>query len=455
MKRVDGLHSLPNGNGLGKTGWQDYNAATGVMGTIPTAATLNAWQEELCGLIESQGLPLNPADNTQLQQAVQAMIATVQRGMFAVGPTEPASLTLTVAAGWLNAATSVTYVAAQTVTEVSPTGNPRIDLVVANRQTGAVSLVQGLAATSPVAPACPAANLPLATVTITAAATAITAAMISDCRDLPAFDLGAAAYLNIGAGLVNDGAGNLALSATSYGVVGSMRNLKASVTAPATSATWIWDELIVETALGGTSYRLTNTAGLTLNLGATGAGGMDTGGAPAAGWLGVYAIYNPSTGAKALLGVDATSAILPNVYGGAHMPAGYTASALISIVPTDGSSQIAKFDQCDRKVWYLTSFLSVSGDNAPHTISIAGSVPKSATTFDASISLGGASVAGNYIFNISQYSDGTGAYQFGGYMQSGTGIYSTITGIPISTPQTTTYISPIGMTQASALAYTF
>ena len=64
---------------------------------------------------------------------------------------------------------------------------------------------------------------------------------------------------------------------------------------------------------------------------------MDTGAVPASRFFGLYAIYNPVTGASALLAVNATSVLLPNVYGGASMPAGYTASALVSVWPTTAS----------------------------------------------------------------------------------------------------------------------
>jgi hypothetical protein len=77
----------------------------------------------------------------------------------------------------------------------------------------------------------------------------------------------------------------------------------------------------------------------TVNLATTGAGGMDSGAAPNNGFVAIYAIYNPTTGASALLARNATAAAQPTVYGGANMPAGYTASALISVWPTNASGQ--------------------------------------------------------------------------------------------------------------------
>ncbi|WP_222131107.1 tail fiber protein, partial [Yersinia enterocolitica] len=112
------------------------------------------------------------------------------------------------------------------------------------------------------------------------------------------------------------------------GIVGTSRNAKMSITAASATATFTADELIVQTALGGLQYKL-SSFNKTINLATTGAGGMDTGTVPATGYVALYAIYNPTSGASALLAVNATSVIAPEVYGGANMPSGYTVSALV------------------------------------------------------------------------------------------------------------------------------
>jgi hypothetical protein len=76
MQRVSGANFLVNGAGAGKNTYQDYNPATGQAGTTPNAAALTAMQEEITSLIEWQGLVLNPADNTQLRQAIIAYVAS-------------------------------------------------------------------------------------------------------------------------------------------------------------------------------------------------------------------------------------------------------------------------------------------------------------------------------------------------------------------------------------------
>ena len=66
---------------------------------------------------------------------------------------------------------------------------------------------------------------------------------------------------------------------------------------------------------------------------------MDTGAPPDSGYVALYAIYNPTSGVAALLATNATTTIAPSIYGGAYMPAGYTASALVSVWPTNTTGQ--------------------------------------------------------------------------------------------------------------------
>ncbi|WP_256660215.1 phage tail protein [Pseudomonas sp. RIT623] len=124
-------------------------------------------------------------------------------------------------------------------------------------------------------------------------------------------------------------------------IVGSTRNGKVFIGVPSLSATYVADELVLVSALGGKSYRVSNF-NKSLNLAMVGVGGMDAGAAPANGFVAIYAIYNPTTAASALLGVNATSARAPEVYGGVNMPVGYTASCLLTVVPIVSS----KFSPC-------------------------------------------------------------------------------------------------------------
>ena len=215
------------------------------------------------------------------------------------------------------------------------------------------------------------------------------------------------------------------------GVVGTTRNLAMNVTAASATATITADEVVVETALGGSQYRI-GSFSKTINLATTGAGGMDTGTVPANGFVGIYAIYNPTTGASALLAVNA-AAVIGEVYGGNNMPNGYTASALLTVVPT-GSSQFKVVSVSGRKI-SIQAALLYSGSSALTNaqISIASVIPlnsKSVTGFNylsntasGTMSIG---VAGS-LQSVAQQQ--TGAYLIGGVVVSIPYVF-----IPIYTP---------------------
>jgi len=232
MQRINGANFLPNGNGAGKNAWQDYNAGTGQAGTIPNAQTLNAWQEELCTYVESWLGALNAADNTQIYQAISAHIATQMRGMFAPEPTVPASMVVNLTAGFIPGASTVTQIVAQSTSAfVAPVGNPRIDRIVISRTTGLLSVVAGIPGATPAAPAVPAGAIPIAQVALTPTTVAVTAAMLTDERDLPPLGLGVLAYLGVGAGLALDGLGNLTLAAGLVSGTGTAGHLVKWLTA--------------------------------------------------------------------------------------------------------------------------------------------------------------------------------------------------------------------------------
>ncbi|OJB35347.1 hypothetical protein [Burkholderia ubonensis] len=170
-----------------------------------------------------------------------------------------------------------------------------------------------------------------------------------------------------------------AVLAQSVGVVGAVRNGRMYVAAASSSATYTADEVIVETVLGGLRYGIASL-NKTVNLATTGAGGMDTGSAPANGYVALYAIYNPVTKVSALLATNATSSVAPNVYGGANMPAGYTASALLTVVPTNGSGQFKPVLVNDRSVSIslATALSSSTSQASPTLLSISSIVPANA-----------------------------------------------------------------------------
>lgn len=180
---------------------------------------------------------------------------------------------------------------------------------------------------------------------------------------------------------------NLGLKEAASGVaiVGTARNAKMSITAASASATFTADEVVVSTALGGKLYR---RAGFnkTINLAASGAGGMDTGSAPSTGYVALYAIYNPTTDTDALLAVNATSSRAPEVYGGSNMPSGYTASALVSVWRTASSQFVIGF-QVGRHISIMLGnvFTTATGVTTVQGVSFALLVPLNAVSIDAYI----------------------------------------------------------------------
>ncbi|WP_313063264.1 hypothetical protein [Atlantibacter hermannii] len=204
-----------------------------------------------------------------------------------------------------------------------------------------------------------------------------------------------------------NGLANLGLGTGLTGIIGQSRNAAMRITAASSTATWTADELVVETAIGGTQYRLNNLS-LSINLATTGAGGMDTGAAPASGFVAIYAIYNPTTKTTAALAVNVTSAKAPEVYGGSNMPAGYTASALIAVCGTNSSGQLLPGLLTDR-TWMTprTIVLNVTVQNSSWTsMTLAAMVPLNAkrvmgdlagATNSGNITMGGAGDSTNAI----------------------------------------------------------
>ncbi|WP_110947406.1 hypothetical protein [Pseudomonas bohemica] len=228
----------------------------------------------------------------------------------------------------------------------------------------------------------------------------------------------------------------LAIRGLSSGAVGQARNLKASISSASATATWTADEIIVETALGGQTYRLANF-NKTVNLATTGAGGMDTGTAPVSGYVGIYAIYNPTTGVSTLLGVNAAT-LLPEVYGGANMPTGYTASALISVWPTNASSQLITGFQLGREINRTTGVTVLSGSSLSTTfgpVAVSAAVPLNAKSIGGTVSIQATAGSGGISMNVASDSLGTGSRGVNGATATTNGLAGAFENLLISTAQ--------------------
>jgi len=103
---------------------------------------------------------------------------------FAPRAQDTPNMTVRLEAGFvLSSALALAEVAAQsTGTITAPAGNPRIDRIVIDRLTGAVSVVTGTPAGSPTPPAIPSGKRPVAQVLLQTSSTAITNSMLTDER---------------------------------------------------------------------------------------------------------------------------------------------------------------------------------------------------------------------------------------------------------------------------------
>lgn len=196
--------------------------------------------------------------------------------------------------------------------------------------------------------------------------------------------------------------------------IGTASNVSMSVASASVTATLTADEIVVGVALGGQTYKLSNFS-KTINLTTTGAGGMDTGSAPVSGNVAIYAIYNPATATSALLAINSTAISAPNIYGGANMPAGYTASALVSVWITNSSSQLDIGVQYERRISIrLTQQLVTNTQQASATPLTMAVLPLSAKAVSGDLSIG-SSLAGTNTSAIGADSNLTGRQSCSSY----------------------------------------
>lgn len=221
------------------------------------------------------------------------------------------------------------------------------------------------------------------------------------------------------------------------GVVGQTRNLVMNIGTASATATLTADEIVVATALGGQKYVLGGFS-KTINLATTGAGGMDTGTAPASGYVAVYAIYNPTTQTAALLGVNATAAVVPEVYGGANMPSGYTASALVSVRQTSSGSLFAASNQRDRKVSFPVLLQTLVAQASYAVNTIAGFIPKNARRMSGYIGSSVTATGVTVTLNIASDTNGMNAKQMS-YGGGPNGMSTPFENLEITTPQQYAY----------------
>lgn len=197
------------------------------------------------------------------------------------------------------------------------------------------------------------------------------------------------------------------------GAMPGARNLSETLSSAAASTTVTADQVVMCTALGGTCYAVGSYSEI-FNGADTGAGGMDTGALPTSGWVALYAIYDPTTTAASILGYNCASAC-GTIYPGANMPSGYTASVLLTVLPTNSTPDIVAQYATGKWVYYFQGvevLSSASTGVSCTSLSLSGAVPPPAVMYNAVaiITAGSSPSAGSYVlFNslqsgCSQYS---------------------------------------------------
>jgi hypothetical protein len=285
------------------------------------------------------------------------------------------NMTVRVLAGALLNGTTLTEVAAQnTGTIVAPVTNPRIDRVVLNPATGAIQVVTGTEAASPVAPAIPAERLPICRFQLATSTTAISNALIVDER-VAATPLPSPLPISAGGtGATSASAARAALGVSDGVARSGVKGLTGANNAgtPNTQYDFAADEVLLTTGADGFVLR-TATGTLTCNVSTAGpaANGRDQAGAfTAASWVHFWFIWNGTT----LATLASASATAPT------LPSGYTHRAYMGAVYLNGSSQLVATRLRGSKAFYTSPASALAGGTATveTSVSLASVIPPNA-----------------------------------------------------------------------------
>jgi len=155
-------------------------------------------------------------------------------------------------------------------------------------------------------------------------------------------------------------------------------SLKMTVAAASATATITADEVVVKSGLAGRTWTI-GGFNKPINLGNVGAGGIDAAPAAANSWLAIYAGLNESSGVTTVFAQNVANNVAPAIYGGANIPLGITATALLAVVPTGAGGQFKPCAVRGRDV-FIPLIAAYSGNaSVPNNpISIAALVPANA-----------------------------------------------------------------------------
>lgn len=224
------------------------------------------------------------------------------------------------------------------------------------------------------------------------------------------------------------------------------KDTSISIAAASATATVTAEEIVLGVSLSGQRYKAVSVSAV-INLATTGAGGMDTGAAPANGWVALYAIYNPTTNTVAMLATNATAAKQPEIYGGANMPAGYTASSLLSVLRTTAGGLFDVAFQTGRYIAHQDRTAIYSGviKTSLTAVVISGNVPWNAKSVNTRMNISSSSGGVTLIASAAGSATGIGAQSAGTTNSGGgAGFGVPLPNIPIITPQTIFYTASVG-----------
>ncbi|VVE85045.1 hypothetical protein [Pandoraea sputorum] len=222
-------------------------------------------------------------------------------------------------------------------------------------------------------------------------------------------------------------------------VMGTMVNAKMAVASASASATFTADEVVVKTGFGGTPYLLGNFS-QTVSTSATGIGGVVGAALTANGYAAIYAAYNPTTRAQGAFIVNANS-LVPNV--AAAPPAGWVATALLSVWPLNASTQFIPGTQRGRRVGLVTAGgFAVSATQTSYASVAVSGVPANAVRVQGNLSSLSTLANATIIFSVAPDAAGTSAKS----NVSTTVVANNGTSMPVEidifTPQTLYYRMP-------------
>ncbi|OUL68696.1 hypothetical protein [Paraburkholderia hospita] len=217
------------------------------------------------------------------------------------------------------------------------------------------------------------------------------------------------------------------------GVVGTARNLVANLASAATSITFTANEIAIKGAFAGQSQTAANFNQSVSTSNTNAIGGIVGTALAASGYAGIYAAYNPSTGAFGAYGKNANS-LLSNVDTSLTGWIG----TLISVWPLNASTQFVAGYQIDRYI-ALNLVTGATFTTAQTNTAVTLPIPANATSVKINQNQQTASSATGYALSIAggplSGSSGVGAQTCN---LTGTGLqqFETTADIPLVTPQT-------------------